>query len=82
MTTQPPCAGREQLYEDADHETWAVREAKAICATCPLQRRIACLEEAMRIESWMPRSGRWSVWGGLTTKERWELYRQRAGLAS
>lgn len=74
-TTATPCYGQEELFEAADGEGWAVREAKAICATCPIQ--LACLEEAMRIESWMPRSGRWSVWGGLTTRERWELHQAR-----
>ncbi len=48
--------------EDAD-------EAKAICATCPVQQ--LCLEHALTNRE---RDG---VWGGLTEKERRRIIRQR-----
>ena len=50
------------------------REAKRICADCPV--RIECLAEALdnRIE--------WGVWGGLTERERRALLRKRPHVTS
>ncbi len=47
----------------------AIRAAKAICATCPVQQ--LCLEHALTNRE---RDG---VWGGLTEKERRRIIRQR-----
>ena len=44
-------------------------EAKAICATCPVQQ--LCLEHALTNRE---RDG---VWGGMTEKERRRIIRQR-----
>lgn len=47
-----------------------IEEARAVCLTCPVQRR--CLEYALRTR---PAYG---VWGGLSTTERRELLRSRS----
>jgi WhiB family transcriptional regulator, redox-sensing transcriptional regulator len=47
----------------------SVREAKAVCATCPVRR--PCLDYAMQ---WDHLSG---VWGGLSERERRLLRRRR-----
>jgi WhiB family redox-sensing transcriptional regulator len=48
----------------------SAREAKAVCAVCPVQRE--CLEYALR---WDHLCG---VWGGLSERERSQLRRERA----
>jgi WhiB family redox-sensing transcriptional regulator len=50
----------------------SLREAKAVCAECPV--RPECLEYAMQ---WNHLSG---VWGGLSERERRQLRRRRRRL--
>jgi len=56
---------------DADPEMffpedgYSIREARAICARCPVQEQ--CLEYAMK------HSMEFGVWGGLSVKERARL---------
>jgi WhiB family transcriptional regulator, redox-sensing transcriptional regulator len=47
----------------------SARDAKAICATCPVRQE--CLEYALR---WDQLCG---VWGGLSERERRQLRRER-----
>lgn len=47
----------------------SARQAKAICATCPVQTR--CLEFALE------RNERYGVFGGMTERERQELKKPR-----
>lgn len=49
----------------------AAAEAKELCRRCPVQ--VECLEYAL------DRQDVWGVWGGLTTRER-ELVRRERGL--
>lgn len=51
-----------------------VREAKAVCATCPV--RLACLEYALSVPE------HWGVWGGTTEKERQRIRARRRGAAA
>lgn len=52
----------EHFFPDDD---FAVREAKKMCAQCPV--RNACLEEALRFRE------PYGIWGGLTPEERWRF---------
>ncbi len=47
----------------------SAREAKAICAACPVQRE--CLDYALQSEA------AYGVWGGLTERERHRMKRDR-----
>jgi WhiB family redox-sensing transcriptional regulator len=55
--------------EDRDERQGRERQAKAICAACPV--RMECLEYAVRIRE--PHG----IWGGLNELERRILIRQR-----
>lgn len=48
----------------------STREAKAMCARCPVATE--CLEDALR------RDERFGIWGGLSTRERQRVKRERA----
>jgi len=48
----------------------STREAKAVCATCPVREQ--CLEYALQ---WDHLSG---VWGGLSERERRQIRRRRS----
>jgi WhiB family redox-sensing transcriptional regulator len=52
------------------------KDAKALCATCPVQT--TCLEEAMAEEGGLPKDRRHGVRGGLGPSERAAKYRQEA----
>ena len=47
----------------------AIRQAKVLCARCPLQE--ACLEHALRANETL------GIWGGYTERERRRLLRAR-----
>jgi WhiB family redox-sensing transcriptional regulator len=67
-TMDANCAGKDPdifMPEGVDHIR-ITREAKAICAECPLV--MTCLDYAIR-------NGEWGVWGGTTMKERAYLKR-------
>lgn len=74
--TQALCVGKQDLFFN-DHKQSYVREAKAICADCPVKAQ--CLEHALtHLE--------YGVWGGMTANERRMLRRNerkkaRLGLA-
>lgn len=53
-----PTAARNQV----------TRQAKAICATCPVA--VACLQKAREEEGGTNERGRWGIRGGLTASER------------
>lgn len=58
-----PCRGQgEKFYSGR-----SCREAKAICAECPVRER--CLEVCLEEES-QPGEKRWGVRGGMTAIER------------
>lgn len=63
----------QALCGQANPDAWfpekgaSPRDAKRICATCPVAAD--CLEYAMRNRE------RWGVWGGLTERERRQLER-------
>ncbi|MGN7137299.1 WhiB family transcriptional regulator [Streptomyces pseudogriseolus] len=65
------CQGRDLslFFSDAEQK---VRQAKAICAACPVRRE--CLDEALRAEATISAAG---VFGGLTADERNEVAAQR-----
>lgn len=58
------------LVGSRDFETkrLAIRTAKALCASCPLQK--LCLDTALANEE------HWGIWGGMTADERSILRRQ------
>ncbi len=63
--------------EEKEERLTRERQAKAICATCPV--RMECLEYAVRIKEFH------GIWGGLNELERRALVRGRerpAGLRS
>lgn len=67
------CEGQPDLFfpEDfADLQTrhLATRTAKALCASCPLQK--LCLDTALAKQE------TWGIWGGMTADERSILRRQ------
>lgn len=71
------CADMMDLFErSADTRVTAtsVREAKAVCASCPV--RSACLDDAMASESG-GHQHRWGIRGGLTGKERGDLWAEQ-----
>ena len=70
--TRAACQGKDLalFFSDAERK---VKEAKAICAACPV--RTACLDEALRAEATTTGAG---VFGGLTSDERTELALTRA----
>ena len=61
----------EPEHESAKRRDRRVSAAKAVCATCPVRRE--CLSYALA------RPERYGVWGGLTTRERAQIGRQRRG---
>jgi WhiB family redox-sensing transcriptional regulator len=66
------CQGQDLalFFSDAEQK---VRQAKAICAACPVRRE--CLDEALRAEGTSLGDG---VFGGLTAEERNETAYRRA----
>ncbi len=66
------CQGQDLnlFFSDAEQK---VRQAKAICAACPVRRQ--CLDEALRSEGASVGAG---VFGGLTADERTRLVLARA----
>jgi WhiB family redox-sensing transcriptional regulator len=54
------CIGKQQYFFD-DFKATLVREAKKICADCPVREQ--CLDHAMKFQEY-------GVWGGLTANER------------
>ncbi len=52
----------EMWFPEGDHRITQGRQAKAICAKCPVQTQ--CLEEALA------NNDMFGVWGGLTASER------------
>lgn len=63
------CAGEDpNIWYDHATNVEAVRFAKAICESCPVQRE--CLSAAMRAEGSANALGRYGIWGGLTPQER------------
>ena len=67
-STRAACKGLDPsiFYPPTDEEA---DEAKAICATCPVQAD--CLEHAIELRE---KNG---VWGGATERERRRMIRQR-----
>jgi len=57
----PACHGKTDVMYDGDR----VKEAKALCATCPVLAR--CRTRVMATDA---DSDLWGVWGGLTPSER------------
>lgn len=73
MTTLP-CDDDPELFFEAEHERGApklrrIAAAKAICATCPLATREACLEIALKAEGGA-KTGRYGVFGGYDPEQR------------
>lgn len=57
----------------ADEKRQLIKEAKAICKTCPVIKE--CLDFALNTEE------RFGVWGGLSAEERQTLLRKRKRVA-
>lgn len=74
------CARPE--YKDQSDELWfapagdrpAIKEAKRLCNSCPVQE--ACLRAEMAAEGDVSRAKRHGVRGGLTGRERRALYEE------
>jgi WhiB family redox-sensing transcriptional regulator len=64
--TRPACLGATGLYfpDKAEGAAQAIREAKAICGTCPLLD--VCRDWALQ----QPPQWLYGVWGGLSQYER------------
>lgn len=69
--TRGACHGLWELF-DVDIGDHAAK-AKRVCAGCPV--RAECLDEAMAEEGGTWRANRACVRGGLTSHERYELWR-------
>lgn len=54
----------------------ATKDAKAICATCPVQAE--CRDYAFELEEGVGRFHRYGVWAGTTPVERFDLQERRA----
>jgi WhiB family redox-sensing transcriptional regulator len=71
----PPCVDEDpELFFPISYRRAGekqVAEAKAVCARCPMGRRLECLDEAVRNEY------REGIWGGTTPGEREPLYPKR-----
>ena len=64
-----PCAENTVTFDlAAEGNPYATRDAKALCATCPIWA--ACLAEAMAQEKKLRPADRWGIYGGLTPAER------------
>lgn len=77
-----PCDDEMDLFFEAEGERGQAKltremKAKAICATCPIATREACLETALKAEG-TARTGRYGVFAGLNGAERAKLAKQRA----
>lgn len=55
------------------------RDARVLCLGCSV--RLRCLEAALEEEEASPDARRYGMRGGLTPREREELYRERRALA-
>jgi WhiB family redox-sensing transcriptional regulator len=69
------CAPYPALFRTDSTVGPIVAQAKAICTQCP--SRTECLEWAMDKEAGATPSGRYGIYGGLTSDERWRLHKQR-----
>lgn len=79
------CRDQEQLFEDADPHgsgrtsaagRLAIAEARAVCRTCPIREE--CLTDTLAAEAGHDGRDRYSVAGGLTGDERYQIYRRGA----
>ncbi|WP_281415826.1 WhiB family transcriptional regulator [Actinospica durhamensis] len=61
--------GPPQTIEQRTERAARIREAKRVCARCPVSQR--CLGYALENEE------EFGVWGGLSELERWELLAER-----
>lgn len=75
--TAAACAGladADVMYPEPGNKN-AVREARTICAACPVA--VACLEEALAIEGGRTKDSRFGVWAGKTPAQRYGIYQSR-----
>lgn len=64
------CVGHDpDLWFPEEHAAAVARQAKAICAECPVQTE--CLQHAQQ------HNIRWGIWGGLTHNERRKITARR-----
>lgn len=78
--TPPPCTKEPELFHSPDRESpadrnWREKEAKALCAVCPLSRKEKCLSDVMEFEGGLTAGNRHGIYGGLTEGERAALSR-------
>ena len=64
-----PEKGWDSIRVDGGSARSQVREAKALCADCPV--RLLCLENALQ------QGERYGIWGGKTERERRQIRRER-----
>lgn len=69
-TVDPDLFFPDQVIKGVTHPKVQAREAKAICAQCPVRQE--CLSEALL------RPEPFGIWGGTTEQERVNLRRQRS----
>ena len=69
---QAACRGLDpNFFVPERYEHAAIRDAKTICATCPVQNQ--CKEEGLRLHRITDLDG---IWGGLTKIERLRILRK------
>jgi WhiB family redox-sensing transcriptional regulator len=76
-----PCDDDLDLFFEGDGERGEAKvqrekKAKAICATCPIETRQACLDTALKAEG-NARTGRYGIFAGLNGVERARLAKRR-----
>lgn len=63
-----------------DHEPLDLyRQARPVCAGCPVKAQ--CLEYALDLEGPVPTAGRSGIYGGLSPRQRYSVYRKRQKVA-
>jgi WhiB family redox-sensing transcriptional regulator len=67
LETDPEIFFPEQYKIDGEYVS-QVKEAKAICAECPV--KLKCRTYILEIESKPNVAGRYGIWGGTTPEER------------
>ncbi len=73
-TSRASCGVGKVLPDDLFVEGAAQREARAVCAGCPV--RLECLADALDSRA------DFGVWGGMTERERRALLRRRPEVSS
>jgi hypothetical protein len=71
------CKDRMDEFFPEDGKHYDPVRTVRICAYCPVKRE--CLTQTMRAEGDLPATSRFGMYGALTGRERYELYRADPG---